>query len=182
MMNFLELVRQRRSVRHYQKSPVPRELIDRCLEAARLAPSACNAQPWYFIVLDDPEIRLRVCEAAFSGIYSSNRFAAEAPVLIVVVTDQRSYKVKVGGFFRKIQYSLIDLGIAGEHFILQAAELGLGTCWLGWFNRRAVRKALNLPKATTIDILFSLGYPANPSGNPRLRRPLAEIRHYNFEK
>jgi len=176
-MNFNELMQNRRSVRKYSPDPVPRELIDRCIEAARLAPSACNGQPWYFIVVDNTEDKNRLCEAAFGGIYSSNKFVRKAPVIIVVVTDERSYQTKAGGFFRNIKYALVDIGIAGEHLALQATELGLGTCWLGWFSERGVRKALNLPKSTKIDILFSLGYPAD-SERPKNRRTLDEIRKY----
>ncbi len=176
-MDFSELILKRRSVRKYLPKPVERELIDKCLDAARLAPSACNAQPWYFIVIDNEEVKDRLCTAAFSGIYSSNKFVKNAPVIIVVITEQQSYQVKVGGFFRHLKYALVDIGIAGEHLALQAAELGLGTCWLGWFSENGVRKALDLPKSTKIDIMFSLGYPAD-SDRPKKRRPLDEIRRY----
>ena len=176
-MDFSELILKRRSVRKYLPQPVERELIDKCLDAARLAPSACNAQPWYFIVIDNEEVKDRLCSAAFSGIYSSNKFVKNAPVIIVVITDQKSYQVKVGGFFRHLKYALVDIGIAGEHLALQAAELGLGTCWLGWFSENGVRKALDLPKSTKIDIMFSLGYPAD-SDRPKKRQPLDEIRRY----
>ena len=176
-MDFSELILKRRSVRKYLPKPVERELIDKCLDAARLAPSACNAQPWYFIVIDNEEVKDRLCSAAFSGIYSSNKFVKNAPVIIVVITEQQSYQVKVGGFLRHLKYALVDIGIAGEHLALQAAELGLGTCWLGWFSENGVRKALDLPKSTKIDIMFSLGYPAD-SDRPKKRRPLDEIRRY----
>lgn len=176
-MNFSELIQNRRSVRKYLPDPVPRELIDQCLEAARMAPSACNGQPWYFIVVDDESVKNRLCEAAFSGIYSSNKFVQKAPVIIVVITDEKSYQTKAGGFFRKVRYALIDIGIASEQLALQATELGLGTCWLGWFSERGVRKTLNLPRLAKIDILLSLGYPAD-SERPKNRRTLDDIRKY----
>lgn len=177
-LNLSELILNRRSVRKYQPQVVPRELIDQCLEAARWAPSACNAQPWHFIVVDDEIVKNRLCEGAFSGIYSSNKFVRNAPVIVIVVTDQKSYKVKVGGLFRNLKYALIDIGIAGEHLALRATELGLGTCWLGWFNERGVRKALDLSKSVKIDIMFCLGYPADNSIRPKNRRQLDEIREY----
>ena len=141
-MDFLDLVRKRESVRSYSVTPVPRELINKCLEAARLAPSACNSQPWTFIVIDDPETKKKLADTAFSGIYSINAFAREAPVLVVVITERSAYAAKLGAYFRGMQYNLIDIGIACEHFILQAAEEGIGTCWLGWFNERGVKKVL----------------------------------------
>ena len=84
-MPFLDLVRKRQSERKYSDMPVPRDVIERCLEAARLAPSACNSQPWTFMVVEG-ELKNRLATAAFSGLYSMNSFAARAPILIVVVT------------------------------------------------------------------------------------------------
>ena len=177
-MNFLDLVKARKSVRRYQDRPVARELIDQCLEAARLAPSSCNSQPWSFLVVDDPEIRDELVKKSMSGIYSSNSFVKTAPVIIVVTTELDSYMVKVGKFIRKVEYSLLDIGIACDHFTLQAQELGLGSCWLGWFGEKAVKKVLGLAKSTKIDIMISLGYPVSDRVRPKKRKTLDEIRRY----
>ena len=136
-MAFINLVQQRQSTRAYRATPVPRALIERCLEAARLAPSACNCQPWRFIVVDDLDTRSALATAAFSGVYSMCAFAKHAPVLIAVITERSSYAAALGGMFRGTQYNLIDIGIACEHLVLQATEEGLGTCWLGWFNEKS---------------------------------------------
>ena len=133
-MAFLDLVKKRRSCRRYLNKPIPREVIERCLEAARLAPSACNSQPWYFIVVDNEEIKNEIVQRAFCGIYSMNSFVKEAPCLVVVVRERSAYAARLAGCLRGIQYSLIDIGIACEHFILKAEEEGLGSCWIGWFN------------------------------------------------
>lgn len=178
-MSFLDLVRQRQSERNYSDKSVPRDAIERCLEAARLAPSACNSQPWTFLVVDDPVAREKLAERAFSGIYSMNAFARKAPVLIVVVTERSKYTARLGGRFRGVQYSLIDIGIACEHLILQAAEEGIGTCWLGWFNERAVRAQLGLPAGTKIDVIISMGYPAVQNLREKRRKTSAEIRRFN---
>jgi nitroreductase len=179
-MSFLDLVRTRRSVRHYRPDPVPRAAIERCLEAARLAPSACNSQPWSFIVVDDPDTRARLAAAAFGGVYSMCAFAESAPVLVVVITHPSRLAARLGGLWRRVAYNLIDIGIAGEHFALQAAEEGLGTCWLGWFHARGVRRVLGLPRSTRIDVLFSVGYPAEAAAPEaaRARRPLDDVRTY----
>jgi nitroreductase len=177
-MSFLELAAKRESTRHYAPTPVPREALERCLEAARLAPSACNSQPWHFVVVDSEPLRGRLAREAFSGLYSMNRFAEEAPALIVVVTDRSTYIARLGGQFRGMQYSLVDIGIAGEHLALQAAEEGLGTCWLGWFNEKAVKRTLGLPRGARVDILISLGYPAEPGVRGKQRKTLDEIREY----
>jgi nitroreductase len=177
-MAFLELVRKRRSCRKYSTRLVPRDAVDRCLEAARLAPSACNAQPWYFIVVDDEDLRREFADKAFSGVYAMNSFAKEAPVLIAVVTERTSYIARLGGYFKGIQYSLIDIGISCEHLVLQAEEEGLGTCWLGWFNEKAVKKTLGLPRGKKIDVIISMGYPEKEEARDKARRSLNEIREF----
>jgi nitroreductase len=177
-MNFIDLVNTRSSVRTYSNKPVSRILIDQCLEAARLAPSACNSQPWSFIILDTPECKTKVSDAAFSGMYSMCSFAKEAPVLIVVVTEYSSYAATLGRFIQKTQYNLIDIGIACEHLVLQATELGLGTCWIGWFNTKKVKEKLGLSKRTHINTLISLGYPAHNGIPEKKRKPIEEMRKY----
>ncbi|MGE5341347.1 MAG: nitroreductase family protein [Candidatus Omnitrophota bacterium] len=181
-MLFMELTQKRESTRKYAPKPVPRDLIDRCLEAARLAPSACNSQPWSFIVIDDEETKTKIVEKTMSGIYMSNAFVKTAPVIIVFITERSIYSAHLGGMFRDVKYNLIDIGIAGEHIALQAAELGLGTCWLGWFNEKELKKILGLPKSTKIDIVMSLGYP-DESVPPRdkKRRSLDDIRSYGMK-
>jgi len=88
---------------------------------------------------------------------------------------------RIGNFFRNTRYYLIDIGIAVEHFVLQATELGLGTCWIGWFDEKALKKELSLPKSTKIDVILSLGYPADmPS--PKKRKTLEHIAFFNQTK
>ena len=178
-MEFIELAKKRESVRRYAAKPVPREAINRCLEAARLAPSACNSQPWSFIVVDDPALKDRIADGAFSGVYSMNAFAGKAPVLVVVVRNRSSRFAAIGGFFRQGRYNLIDIGIACEHFILQAAEEGVGTCWLGWFNERAVKKALGIPAGRKVDIIISMGYPEDGVTREKVRMKLNEMSAFN---
>ena len=178
-MELLELLRRRRSVRRYSGGAVPREIIERCLEAARVAPSACNSQPWRFIVVDDPDLKNTLAEAAFSGIYSMNSFAGKAPVLIVVVRERSKYAARLGGYFRGVKYSLIDIGIACQQLILQAEAEGVGTCWLGWLNERAVKRVLGLPRRVKVDVMISVGYPESGAEGDNDRKSLDEIRAYN---
>ncbi|MBP7276309.1 MAG: nitroreductase family protein [Kiritimatiellae bacterium] len=178
MSTFLDLCRSRQSCRNYDPHrPVPREALDRCIEAARLAPSACNSQPWMFVVVDRPELKRRVAEAAFGGAYSMNRFAADAPVLVVMVTERSKRVAQMGAWLRRVPYNRIDIGIAGEHFCLQAAEEGLGACWLGWFNAPAVRRALELPRGARLDVMFSVGWPDQPV-REKNRKPAEAMSRY----
>lgn len=176
-MKFLDLVKQRRSVRNYLEKPVSGEIIEKCLEAARLAPSACNSQPWKFLVVTDPTIKNLLAQEAFGGIYAINSFAKRAPVLVVVIRDT-GYIVKLGSFLRNTSYSLIDLGAASEHLVLQATEAGLGSCFIGWFNEKKVKKILGLRQKSKIDLIISLGYAAREILIEKKRRSLNEIRHF----
>jgi len=143
---FQQLVQNRRSVRKYLDKPVEREKILACVESARLAPSAENVQPWRFLIIDDPGLKAGFAEEAFSGIYFPTRFAARAPVLILILARPDLLADRLGKQVQGVSYYLIDSGIAGEHLALQAEELGLGTCWIGWFNIRRARKFFKIPR------------------------------------
>ena len=179
-MALLGLVKHRRSIREFLDRPVEREKIMTCLEAARLAPSACNSQPWKFIAVDDRELKDRLCDAAFSGVYTLNSFCKTAPVIVVVISKKSKFFARVGGMFRSTKYNLIDIGIAGEHLVLQAEELGLGTCWIGWFSERAVKSVLNIPRHKKVDILLALGYyDREKVRSERDREPIDKIVSFN---
>lgn len=178
-MTFMELVQKRRSVRRYADKPVAREDVLKCLEAARLAPSACNSQPWHFIVIDEPGLRKRVASRIFSGLYAMNKFAQDAPVLVAVVSEKMKFLAAVGSQVRGTRYFLMDVGIACEHFILQAQELGIGSCWMGWFDEKALKEELRIPRDKKIDIVIALGYPLDDQPVPKTRKLPGEIRSFN---
>lgn len=178
-MTFDELVRERRSVRQYADRPVAKEDILKCIEAARLAPSACNSQPWHFIVIDEPELRKRVAERIFSGVYSMNKFAKDAPVIVAVVSEKEKFLASFGGQVRNTSYCLVDIGIACEHLILQAQELGIGSCWIGWFDEKALKEEMKIPRTKKIDIVIVLGYSGDDRIVPKTRKALAEVSSFN---
>jgi nitroreductase len=173
-----ELVEKRMSVRKYQPTKIPRKIIEYCLEAARLAPSACNSQPWSFIVADNDPVRTNLARAAFSGIYALNDFAAQAPVLIAVLSERSRFTAALGGWFRGIQYNLVDIGIACAFLSLAAEAQGLGSCLLGWFDEKAVKNVLGLPRNAKVDIMISMGYSAGDKAAPKIRKPSGEIWRY----
>jgi nitroreductase len=179
---FLDLVKKRRSVRRFLDKPVEREKIISCIEAARLAPSAQNVQPWKFLVVDDPEIKSRFAEVVFSGIYSPSRFAKHAPVFILQLACLDVITNVIGKQIQNIHFYLIDTGIAGEHIVLQATALDLGTCWIGWFNMKKARKFFNIPKKYKIVNLFALGYYEKKPPKEKKRKRLEEIVSFNHFK
>lgn len=178
-MDITELIQNRRSVRKFSTRSVAKEDILKCLEAARLAPSACNSQPWKFIVVDDPALKDRVADRIFSGIYEMNKFAKAAPVLVAVVSEKMKFLAAVGAQVRDTRYSLIDIGIACEHFVLQAEGLGIATCWIGWFDEKALKKELRVPKDRKVDIVIALGYSDAGEIAARPRKSMEEISGFN---
>ncbi|MBP3563917.1 MAG: nitroreductase family protein [Bacteroidales bacterium] len=175
-MEFSELIQKRQSDRRYAPKPVAREHILKCLEAARLAPSACNSQPWKFIVVDDRAKLAELSEAAIG--LGMNKFTVQVPVMVAVVQEKMNLEAKAGALVKDKDYSLMDLGMAVEHFCLQAAELGLGTCIMGWFDEKRVRKALGVPRGRRVQLLLTLGYPDSPT-RAKVRKPLEEISSWN---
>ena len=175
-MNFQELVLNRQSTRKYLQDNVDKNLIDKCLEAARLAPSACNSQPWHFVVVDDRE-KIRIMGEAAAGL-GMNGFAAGVPVIVAVVLEKMNFTAKVGSMLKNKDYCMLDLGIAVEHFCLQAAEEGLGTCILGWFDEKKVARLLGVPKGKRIPLLITLGHP-DCDIRKKVRKPIEEISSWN---
>lgn len=178
-MRFMELVARRQSERGYLARPVERDKLERCLEAARLAPSASNAQPWHFVVVDDPELSSRMARETRGPLRLFNRFAREAPVFVALVEEAGKTVTRLGGWLQRRDYGLIDLGIAAEHFCLQAVEEGLGTCMLGLFNERGVRRLLGVPRGRRVHLLITVGYPGRGERREKKRKLLERMRSYN---
>ena len=175
-MDFSELIQKRQSDRRYAPKPVAREHILKCLEAARLAPSACNSQPWKFVVVDD---RTKLAEMADAAIgLGMNKFTVQVPVLVAVVQEPMNLSARAGALAKDKDYSMMDLGMAVENFCLQAAELGLGTCIMGWFDEKRIKKLLGVPRSRRIQLLIALGHPDSPT-RQKIRKPLEEISSWN---
>lgn len=177
-MDLIELITKRQSVRQYSSKEVEREKIDLCIEAARLAPSASNSQPWKFIVVDEPVLKDKVARETYGTIVSFNKFVVNAPVLVVIVIEKPGVITQVGAVLKDREFSLIDIGISAEHFCLQAAELGMGTCMLGWFNEEPIKKLLNIPKNKRIGLCIALGYPAD-TPRQKIRKSKKEMCVFN---
>ena len=179
-MNFSDLVLMRQSVRSYQTKPVEKEKLLLLIESVRLAPSASNSQPWTLIIVDEPDLKNKVARATSSSAISFNKFAVEAPVVAVLAVEKPKVITQVGGWIKERQFPLIDLGIAAEHFCLQAAELGLGTCMLGWFNEAAIKRLLNIPRGTRVGLLMTLGYAAEGYPlRPKIRKSVEAMSCFN---
>lgn len=168
-MKFTELAKQRVSIRSYTKRPVSKKMLTEVLEAGRLAPTACNFQPFQFVVIKEPENLAALAEG-----YSADWFK-EAPVVIAICTQaSKAWKRKKHD---DKNYADVDGAIAADHMTLAAAELGLGTCWVGAFDPKIIRQVLQTPRSIEPLILLTLGHP-NEKGRPKQRKTLDELVSY----
>jgi len=179
-MTFQELINLRQSVRKYSETPVEREKIEKIIEVVHIAPSACNSQPWKIIIVDEPELKNEVAKATFSKTIAFNKFTIEAPVIAVLVIEKAKLIAQIGGSIKDMEYPKIDIGIGAAHFCLQAAELGLGTCMIGWFDEKKIRQLLKIPEKRKIGLVITLGYPSvDYKLRKKIRKPLDEICGFN---
>lgn len=175
-MDFQTLILKRQSDRKYSSTPVEKEKLMQCIEAARLSPSACNSQPWTFILIDDDELRLKV-EKAASGL-GMNKFATQASAIVAIVLERPNLTSKIGSVMKDKEYTLIDIGIAANQFCLQASELGLGTCMIGWFDEKKVKELLNVPRSKRIPLLITVGYSLSEQ-REKIRKPIEKMYKQN---
>ena len=168
-MDVLEAIKTRRSVRSFQDRPVEQEKIDKILQAARLSPSAVNFQPWDFIVVQDPKAKEQLSKA-----YLRQWFTKAPAVIVVCATPKRAWTRSDGEEFWKI-----DAAIATQSMVLTATAEGLGTCWIGAFDEKKAKEALNIPGNVRVVVMMPLGYSAEKKEAVSERKALAEIVHYN---
>lgn len=164
--NFIDLVRQRYSCREYDSDRhVEPHTVQAVIEAARLAPSACNRQPWTFVAITDPEIKATV-------LAKSRPSFLQAPVIIAACGHHDQVWVRPSD---NKDHTDVDISIAVEHICLAATSLGLATCWVCSFDVQATRQALSLPDSVEPVALIPLGYPANPGVPEKNRKDLDQI-------
>ena len=177
-MDFNSLVSSRQSDRGYLNKPVEKAKLLNILECARLAPSACNAQPWHIIVVDDPSRRDQIADATSEKILGMNHFTKQAPVHIVLVEEPANFTSSFGSWIKRKHYPLIDIGIISEHICLAAAAEGLGSCMIGWFDEAKVKKICRVPDSKRVQLIITIGYSAVKT-RTKIRMPLDKIVSYN---
>lgn len=173
--SFAELAKNRQSDRKYKNQPVEREILIKCLETARISPSSNNSQPWKFIVVDDLNKKEQIAEC--SNDLGMNKFTHQCPVIVAVVLEKQNFISKAGSMIKNKDYCMFDIGIAVNQFCLQATDLGLGTCIIGWFDEEKTKKILGV-KNRRIPLLISVGYSDSPT-REKVRKPLEEISSWN---
>lgn len=179
MQDFLSLAKSRQSDRSYDPNrPVEREKLERILQAGAIAPSACNAQPWKFVVVDNPELKNQVADATSNRILGLNHFTKQAPVHILVVEEKVNLSSGFGGWVKDKTFSLVDIGIAAAHICLAAEDEGLGSCILGWFNEDKIRDLLHIPSGKRVILDIVIGYSTQPKRNKK-RKEFDKVISFN---
>ena len=170
-MNFMEIANTRQSCRAYDEARVvEREKLDAVLEAARLAPSACNGQPYHFTVVKG-DLAKEVAKAT-QGM-GMNKFASQAPVLIVVSEMPYVKSAAMGAKVKNNDYRSIDIGITTAYLTAEAAAQGLGTCILGWFDDDKIRSLCGIKYP--VRLVITLGYPKDDTIRPKKRKDMSEL-------
>jgi nitroreductase len=170
IMEFYDLIKKRKSVRRYRPDPIPDEVLNRILEAGRIAPSAKNIQPWRFIIVKNPEIKKKIAKASRDQLW-----IADADIILVGCILEKIAWGRMGGYMSS---GPVDIAIALEHMILAAANEGLGTCWIGAFVEKDVKDILRVPDDVTVLALTPIGYPAEKTKD-RGRKDQKEIVSYD---
>jgi len=158
-LDVFETIKTRRSIRKYKPNQIPDEKLKMIFEAARLAPSAGNRQPWRFVVVRDTERKKALAKAA-----KNQMFIADAAAIIAAVGDPEVSK----------KWHDKDVMIAVEHMALAATALGYGTCWIGALEEKEVKRLLNIPKKAHVIALLPIGVP-DDTPSPRPRKEISEI-------
>jgi nitroreductase len=184
-MDVIKAIKWRRSVRNFSERPIEREKVLQLLEAARLAPSSSNRQAWHFVVIDDKAVIEKIPGTVPVGTQRIINFVKNAP-LVIAGCYTKAFTHYIAQFTGHENH-LIDVSIAMAQVTLAATELGIGTCWIGWFGESRLRNLLRLPRRYKIVALLVLGYPVEPSteesiaGIPaRPRKDLSEITSHNI--
>lgn len=175
--DFLSLINSRQSDRAYDPDrSVEPDKLERILEAGRLAPSACNAQPWKFVVITDKELAMKVGKAA-AGL-GMNKFARQAPVHILIVEESANITSLLGGKVKNKHFPLIDIGIAAAHLTLAAESEGLGSCIIGWFDEREIKRLTGIPDSKRLLLDIVIGYPVKEK-RKKIRKDKDKVISYN---
>jgi len=168
-MTVLDVIQKRRSTRKYKSHEVPEDVFLRVMEAARLAPSGKNLQPWHFVIVKDQNLKEQLAVAS-----AHQSFIAGAPMIIVACAFPENSYAKMGRYMKSWP---VDVAVAVDHLMLQAEEEGLGTCWIGSFREDEVKSVLDVPEDVRVLALTPLGYP-DEEPKDRGRKRLEEIVSY----
>ncbi|WP_010233245.1 nitroreductase family protein [Clostridium arbusti] len=173
MSDFMELCLRRQSCRNFADRPVEHEKLVRCVEAARLAPSGCNGQPWSFVVAQNPDIVSELAKCAQQ--LGLNSYISGANAFFVILEEHANLMPQLKCIVDSQYFAPGDIGAAAAYLCLEAESQGIGTCVLGVYNREKISSLLDIPQEKKIRFLIAAGYPADIAVRQKARKPLEDI-------
>lgn len=172
--NYFDLIAERESCRNYDPERlVEQEKLIKCLEAARIAPSACNSQPWHFHAVTEPA-RLAALRKSVQGL-GMNRFVDNCPALVVVTEETAKLSARIAEHIKSQNFASIDIGIATAQFCLAATAQGLSTCILGWLSEPAIREIMGFENSRRVRLVLAVGYAADDSLRTKKRKDITDM-------
>ncbi len=177
MSDYFDLIRRRESCRNFDPNcPVEKEKLARCAEAAWLAPSACNGQPWKYLIVMNPELAMQLRPLMME--LGQNGFLQKCPAFAVVLEEPAILKASLAEKLKDQNFAPIDVALSVSQFCYAATEQGLSTCMIGWFNEKKIRKLFAVPRTSRVRLVIAVGYAANDKLRKKTRKPIDEVIRY----
>ena len=174
MSDYFDLIARRESCRNFDPNrPVEKEKLQRCAEAAWIAPSACNGQPWKYLIVTNPELNEKLRPLMME--LGMNKFVKNCPAFAVVLEEATVLKVSLSQKFKDQDFAPIDVAFSASQFCYAATEQGLSTCIIGWHNEQKIRELFGLPKTTRVRLILAIGYAADETLGKKQRKPIDDV-------
>ena len=174
MSDYFDLIQRRESCRNFDPNrPVEKEKLQRCAEAAWIAPSACNGQPWHYLIVTNPELVEKLRPLMME--LNMNKFVKNCPAFAVVLEENTILKVSLSQKLKDQDFAPIDVAFSASQFCYAATEQGLSTCIIGWHNEQKVRELFQLPKTTRVRLILAIGYAASDTLREKKRKPIEDV-------
>lgn len=172
-MEFIELIQKRESCRNFNGEPVQTEKLIKCIDAARISPSACNGQPWSFILVTE-DAAVSTTREAVQG-QGMNKFCDKCKSFIIVIEEDTVLTSRIGAMIKHTDFKPIDIGLATAYLTLAATAQGISTCILGWFSEAKLKESFDIKKSKRVRLVVALGYAAEDTVRTKRRKNLEDI-------
>ena len=174
MSDYFDLIYRRESCRNFDPNrPVEKEKLQRCAEAAWIAPSACNGQPWKYLIVTNEALKEKLRPLMME--LGMNKFVKNCPAFAVVLEEATVLKVSLSQKFKDQDFAPIDVAFSASQFCYAATEQGLSTCIIGWHNEQKIRELFGLPKTTRVRLILAIGYAADETLRKKQRKPIDDV-------